>query len=951
MRKLSVILLSSVLAFGLSVPALAEAENTAKSDDIVILYTNDVHTHIDSEISYDTISALKQNLMNDYKYVFLVDAGDHIQGTAYGSVDKGENIINMMNLAGYDLAALGNHEFDYGMDGRITATDEWADFPYISCNFYHEEDGVRGENVLNSYQLFECGEEKIAIIGITTPETITKSTPAYFQNENGEYIYGIAGGKDGQDLYNNVQTAIDEVKAAGATKVIALGHLGTDLSSQPWTSEETIANICGLDAFIDGHSHSTIEEMIVADEDGHSVLLTQSGEYFEHIGMMTIDAETDEITTKLLSPEDLADLTADEEVKVLKDSWMTEIETQLGQVIASADITFQNSKGENDEWLVRSQETNAGDFCADALYYLFDDLGMDVDIAITNGGGIRNGSITGDISYLTCKDIHPFGNVACLQTVTGQQILDALEWGARKIGSGYYSGGFLHVAGLSYRINTSIPDTTQATEEEIWTGGPTGDYRVYDVLVYNKELDAYEALDLNATYNLAGYNYTLRELGDGFAMFDGAVNVLDYVMEDYLVLANYASAFDGGIGAYNSPLLEKYPCMMLDYEFGSNRICACSDEDGNHYCDRCWAVVNECIDENHDHICDACGSTPVFINQDMSDGWTCDACGKSAVNLEGQYLSLNHRINNEGAILVSGTVSITAQSADLNNEAIPMGTVSAGWMDYIVTANTDSETITIDFTDIPMEALYCCSLQFRPSEDSSFMPQNTDIFIDNAAYALDVWGDVNISINGLNTNSLWFLPGTEVSIIVDSEDPFNLVFDTYSGCRPEDTAIENNTVTFTMPEDRVYMEIVIGEVYDVWVDGIQITEYNKDDLRYDGTISYDPETSTLTLENTNLSSYTRDNGSIDAIRSLNDLNIVVNGSNVIDLSYTLTADANSTGINVEGNLNISGDGTLDIFCGNANGESTGISASGEVAVEDTVKITEIPAEKYETNFS
>lgn len=951
MRKLSIILLASVLAFGLSVPAFAEAENTTKSDDIVILYTNDIHTHIDSEISYDTISALKQSLMNDYKYVFLVDAGDHIQGTAYGSTDKGENIINMMNLAGYDLAALGNHEFDYGMGGCITATDEWADFPYVSCNFYHEEGGVRGENVLNSYQIFECGEEKIALIGITTPETITKSTPAYFQNENGEYIYGIAGGKDGQDLYNNVQAAIDEVKAAGATKVIALGHLGTDLSSQPWTSEETIANICGLDAFIDGHSHSTIEEMMVADEDGHSVLLTQSGEYFEHIGMMTIDAETDEITTKLLSPEDLADLTADENVKVLKDSWITEIETQLGQIIASADITFQNSKGENDEWLVRSQETNAGDFCADALYYLFDDLGMDVDIAITNGGGIRNGSISGDISYLTCKDIQPFGNVACLQTVTGQQILDALEWGARKIGSGYYSGGFLHVAGLSYRINTSIPDTTQATEEDIWTGGPTGEYRVYDVLVYNKELDAYEALDLNAAYNLAGYNYTLRELGDGFAMFDGAVNVLDYVMEDYLVLANYASAFDGSIGAYNSPLLEKYPCMMLDYEFGSNRICACSDGDGDHFCDNCWGTVNECIDENHDHICDLCNYTPLYVDQDMSDGFSCDECGKSAVNLTGEYLSLNHRIDEESNTWVSGTISLTVSSADLNNEAIPEGTVSAIWGDYEVTANLNSETISIDFADVSMYDLDFCTLQFRPSEGSSFMPQDTGIFLDNEAYAFDIMGPVDASINGLNTTYLWFLPGTKVSAVIDGEEDFNLVFDTYSGCKPDDVVIENRTITFTMPEDSVYMEVVMGEVYDIWVDGIQVTEYNKDDLLYTGTTSYDPETNTLTLENAEIYSYTMENGNINAIRSLGDLNIVVLGNNVIDLSYTITADANCTAINVDGNLNISGDGVLDIFCGTAMGESAGISTSGNLTVEESVEITETPAEEYEYSLS
>jgi hypothetical protein len=154
-----------------------------------------------------------------------------------------------------------------------------------------------------------------------------------------------------------------------------------------------------------------------------------------------------------------------------------------------------------------------------------------------NGGGVRNKAITGDISYLTCKNIHTFGNVACLITVTGQQILDALEWGARDAGSVKECGGFLHVSGITYEIHTYIESTVQADEKGVWVGGPTGEYRVKNVTVGGK------ALDVNATYNLAGYNYTLRDLGDGFAMFKGAVNVKDYVMEDYMVLANYVKSF------------------------------------------------------------------------------------------------------------------------------------------------------------------------------------------------------------------------------------------------------------------------------------------------------------------------------------------------------------------------------------------------------------------------
>ena len=588
MKKFLTALLTVVMlfsAFG------ATPVKAAQSDDIVVLYTNDVHTYIDGTLSYDVIAAIKAELETQYAHVLLVDAGDHIQGTAYGSMDKGETIIKLMNAADYDLATLGNHEFDYGMFGCMQVID-WAQFPYTSCNFYNEAAGVRGENVLDAYVTFECGDEKIAFVGITTPETFTKSTPAYFQNENGEYIYGIAGGEDGAALYADVQAAVDAAKADGATKVIALGHLGDDPASQPWTSKETIANVSGLDAFIDGHSHSTVKGEEVADKDGNEVLLTQTGEYFDQIGMMVIDAETGAITTDFIGSEEIlgedgetvvgynlvselyagTEVISDAEVKAIKDAWMTEIDTQLGTVIGSTALTFDNYDGENR--LVRSQETNTGDFAADALYFLFDNMDMDVDLAIMNGGGVRNKAITGDISYKVCKEIHTFGNVACLQTVTGQQVLDALEWGARSAGTGEECGGFLHVSGVTYKIDVTTADGTQKDDKGVWTGGPT-EYRVHDVKIYNKETGAWDTLDLAATYNLAGYNYTLRDLGDGFAMFDGAVNVLDYVMEDYMVLSNYVRAFDGGVvDATNSPLAAKYANFTVDYSTvnGSGRI-------------------------------------------------------------------------------------------------------------------------------------------------------------------------------------------------------------------------------------------------------------------------------------------------------------------------------------------------------------------------------------------
>ncbi len=588
-KRICTMLISYVLSICILLTLIPNALITAfaeeKSDDIVILYTNDIHTYIDGELSYDVLAGIKSNLEAMYNNVFLVDAGDHIQGTAYGSMDDGKTIIDLMNAAGYDVATLGNHEFDYGMNRCMDIID-YAEFPYISCNFYHEENGVRKENVLDGYIMFDCGEEVIAFIGITTPESFTKSTPAYFQNESGEYIYGISSGGDGEALYSDVQKAINAAKADGATKIIALGHLGEGVDLGPWTSELTIANVNGLDAFIDGHSHSVIESKDVIDIHGNSVLLTQTGEYFNRIGIMVIDSETGDISTDFIEcvetesgyelvSELYTDKTyiSDYNVKNIKEQWVGEVDELLCTNIGSTKVTFDNYDATGNR-LVRMEETNTGDFCADALYYLFDNMGMDVDVAIINGGGIRNTAITGELSYKTCKVIHTFGNVACLQTVTGQQLLDALEWGARTAGESE-NGGFLQVSGITYKIDCSIMDTTQKDDKSVWIGGPTGEYRVYDVKVYNKDTNSMEPLDLTAEYNLAGYNYTLRDLGDGFGMFDGAVNVIDYVMEDYMVLSNYISAFEDGIvGADNSPLSDKYSNFVVDYgtTAGSGRI-------------------------------------------------------------------------------------------------------------------------------------------------------------------------------------------------------------------------------------------------------------------------------------------------------------------------------------------------------------------------------------------
>ena len=544
--------------------------------DVTILYTNDVHTYIDKQspkLTYAAIADLKQSYQNAGKDVLLVDAGDHVQGTAYGSMDEGASIIKLMNAAGYDVATPGNHEFDYGMD-RAKAIMKEADFPYLSCNWVDLRTTLR---VLPSVKVFVRGGRRIAFVGVTTPETFTKSTPAYFMDKaQRKYIYDIQGGEDGKKLYDAVQKAIDKAKLL-ADVVIGLGHLGVDPSSSPWTSEEVIAHTSGFDAFIDGHSHTVMENKQVQDASGKAVTLTQTGSYFANVGEMTIAADGT-ITTKLIPTHEGMDAG----IAAMQTGWVNTVDDMLGEKIAVGDSDFYVSDPATGKRRIRSAETNLGDFVADGIYTYFNEVEkLHCDVAIMNGGGIRADVPAGDWIFKTCKQVSPFGNVACLMSVTGKQIQDALEFAARFAGEdGKENGGFLQVAGATYEIHTDIPNTVQTDEKNVWIGSATGTPRVQNVKIYDKASGSYLPLDPGATYALAGMNYTLRNLGDGFAMFDGAELIKDYVSEDYLVMSTYAMIFDGAdaaglphLSSANSPLAA-YPGYLLNYEqpYGAGRI-------------------------------------------------------------------------------------------------------------------------------------------------------------------------------------------------------------------------------------------------------------------------------------------------------------------------------------------------------------------------------------------
>ena len=525
-------------------PVFAANENTAAdADDIVVLYTNDIHCTNDEGMAYAAIAGYKAQMEDAIgaDNVTLVDNGDAIQGAVLGTLSDGEWIVDIMNEVGYDLAIPGNHEFDFGMDQFLDIANNQADYQYLSCNFVDKD----GTAVLDPYAMVTYGDTDIAYIGISTPETLSKSTPAFFQDENGNYIYGFCQGENGQELYDRVQDTVDAARADGADYVVALAHLGEDLASRPWMSTDVIANTTGIDAVLDGHSHTVDAEQIVKNADGEDVVLSQTGTKAESIGQLTIDPATGEMSTQLVK---LADVATDSPAYTAAQSYIQSIQDKYHavteEVVAQTTVDLTVNDPATGERRVRSAETNLGDLCADAYREV-----MGADIGFVNGGGVRADIKAGDVTYGDIIAVHPFGNMACLAEVSGQQILDALELGSMYVGTAE-SGGFLQVSGLKYTINTQLPSSVVVDDTGAFVE-VSGARRVSDVQVENRETGAYEPLDPAATYTLASHNYMLKQGGDGFTMFgeDNIKLLLDETMVDNEVLIDYLTEnLDGVIG-------------------------------------------------------------------------------------------------------------------------------------------------------------------------------------------------------------------------------------------------------------------------------------------------------------------------------------------------------------------------------------------------------------------
>lgn len=540
-KKLSCLLAVMLAAFVLLLGG-CNATDEAKSDDIVVLYTNDVHCAIDDDIGYAGLVAYRKWCEKNTPYVTLVDCGDALQGDVIGTVSGGEYPAEIMKRAGYDFAVLGNHEFDYGME-QVERLMEISGVQYLGCNIrYTGEGDAAFLSRLLPYEIVSYGDVEVAFIGVSTPESIVKSVPAYFRDENGNYVYDFFGGS-GEELYGCVQQNVDACLKDGADYVLVLAHLGTDESSSPFTSSELIANTRGIDAVLDGHSHSEISCDIIKNADGENVLLSSTGTGLCNIGHLTITANGN-IRTGLIETYSDTDGEISEYIESLEEGF----EADLAKKVGVSEVTLTTS--DSGIRLVRNRETNLGDFCADAYRAV-----SGADIALVNGGGIRADIAAGEVTYGDILSVHPYGNSLCTVKATGQEILDALEMASRfclsspddgenAVGE---NGGFLQVSGLKYTIDTSVKSTVETDEQGNFLSCGDG-RRVKNVFVLGKD-GSFTELAPDRVYTVASHNYLIKEGGDGLNMFTDNEPIIDEGMKDYEILITYLrDVLDGTVG-------------------------------------------------------------------------------------------------------------------------------------------------------------------------------------------------------------------------------------------------------------------------------------------------------------------------------------------------------------------------------------------------------------------
>ena len=523
---------------------------TASNDEIIILFTSDIHCGVKSGFGMVGLAQIKEMFIQNGYNVLLVDDGDAIQGDALGTLTEGQAIIDLMNAVHYDVAIPGNHEFDYGMDEFFALTKK-AEFPYISCNF-----NKQGELLLEPYVIKEAAGKKIGFIGVTTPNTLTSSTPKSFMDEKGNYIYGFMQDKNGDLLINTIQENVDKVRAEGADYVILMGHMGNKETDEPYNSQTIIERTTGVDAFLDGHSHDT-DQVTMNNKDGEPVVRSGCGTKMEGIGYLHISPKQETINGGLISwynAESVPELFGlhnemSESVKEVYDALEETLKVKVGETpynLVIYDPEERTDKGDPVR-IVRKRETNLSDLVSDSIR---GETGA--EIALINGGGIRDNIEAGDITYGDIMRIQPYSNQICISEITGQQILDCLEWGARNYPE--ECPGLMHPSGLTYEIDTSVEPNISVDTEGLFVS-VDGEYRVKNVKVDGKPLD------LKQKYRVAGADFILKYKGDGFAMFSEEDVVLDQIKLDNQTTIDYLK------NTLNGVVPEEY-----DDPYGQGRI-------------------------------------------------------------------------------------------------------------------------------------------------------------------------------------------------------------------------------------------------------------------------------------------------------------------------------------------------------------------------------------------
>ena len=528
--------LALLMLFSLAGTALAAGEETSpEARDLVILYTSDVHCGIDRGWGYAGLYAVKEKLSETYD-VLLVDNGDAIQGEPIGLLTGGAAIINIMNVMGYDVAIPGNHEFDYGVEQFLALTEK-ANFPYICCNLENE-----GELVLDPWLIKEIGDIKIGFVGVTTPDTIRSSIPRYFQDEDGNFVYDFMTDETGEAVYNAVQQSVDAARAAGADYVIVLGHMGNSHDYEPWMYSDVISHCSGIDAWLDGHTHDT-DQVVMKDRDGKDVVRSACGTKLSHIGALRITRDG-KISSELFSwdssvpaPELLPlDNAASEAVSAASD----ELNALLAEVAAVSEVDLRSTDPEITDssgrplLLIRLTETNLGNLIADAFRWA-----GNADIAFIGAGCIRSDIPKGDVTFDGLLAAVPYAANFTVAEVTGQQVLDALEWSVSRLPNIF--GGFAQVSGLSFEYDSSIESPCVKDENGFFDYvDETKERRVRNVLVAGRPIEE------DATYTLASVEYYLLNNGDGYTMFDGAKILQNGEKIDLEALYTYIMEVLGG---------------------------------------------------------------------------------------------------------------------------------------------------------------------------------------------------------------------------------------------------------------------------------------------------------------------------------------------------------------------------------------------------------------------